>query len=324
MATPMRKFLFDRSFDPETLEAERLQRLEEERRRREAEEAALYGGQPEPEPEPEPEPPAPTFSEEELDAARRAAFEEGRQAGEAAALQSKEEAMLALMKGVAAETADITRRQDKANAELGDTAVQVALAVCAKMLPRMMARHGGDEIEDLIRHCLADLMEEPRVVIRVADDMLDDLHERSTRLKAETGFPGTFVLLADSDLATGDARVEWADGGAERLAGQVWRDVEQAIARVQAGELTTPVAVDDGIAGRDESVDPPHHAGEPNADADTSPLPPPAGGQPTEFESNSDSDSETGPVPDPASEPATVKPSDGRATTDARRSRSKP
>ncbi len=245
MTARMQKYLFERSFDPEVLEAERLERLEEERRQREADEAALGGH--EPEPEPEPEPPAPTFTEEELAEARRQSFEEGRQAGETAALESREEAILALLKDLGAETAEIAQRQQKANAELADTAVQVALAVSARMLPQLIARHGGDEIEDLVRHCLADLMEEPRIVVRVADGMLDDIRDRTSRIKTETGYPGTFVLLADGDLAPGDSRVEWADGGAERLGSHVWRDVEQAIARVQAGNLTTSAAADTAV-----------------------------------------------------------------------------
>ena len=42
---------------------------------------------------------------------------------------------------------------------------------------------------------------------------------------------GRIVLLADETLGLGDARVEWADGGAERDTGRLMRDIDGALAR---------------------------------------------------------------------------------------------
>jgi flagellar assembly protein FliH len=269
MAVTVEKFWFERSFDPEALEAERREQLEAEQRRREAEEEAARRAMAN-EPEPEPEPPAPVFSEEELEAARREAYDHGLAAGEEAARHSKEEALNALLKAVMAETMDIAGRQAKANDGLGDTAIQVALAVCTKMLPTLMERHGTDEIEAVIRQCLGDLMDEPRIVVRVSDDILDDIRDRVDRITAETGYAGAFVLLADAALAPGDCRVEWADGGAERLGNQVWRDVEGVISRLQAADLPpTGIRPESGdlksekpVNGNQENVDAagPQHA----------------------------------------------------------------
>jgi flagellar assembly protein FliH len=58
-------------------------------------------------------------------------------------------------------------------------------------------------------------------VLRVAQEIYEPLRERLDTLANAAGYAGRIVLLVDDAIAAGDARVEWADGGAERnLAGQ--------------------------------------------------------------------------------------------------------
>ena len=50
-------------------------------------------------------------------------------------------------------------------------------------------------------------------------------------MAAQAGFEGKIVLLAQSDLQAGDVRVEWADGGAERDIGLLWREIDAIVER---------------------------------------------------------------------------------------------
>ena len=87
------------------------------------------------------------------------------------------------------------------------------------------------EIEAVIRDCLARLRDEVRIVIRVADAVLDAVNERVTALAATAGFEGKIVLIAQEDLQVGDVHVEWADGGAERDSESLWREIDAVVAR---------------------------------------------------------------------------------------------
>ena len=186
------------------------------------------------------EPPAPTFSEEELAAARQAAFAEGKAAGVAeaetchaarlaAAVEILPPQLAAIAQDVAAE-ADARRRDS----------LEAALTVIRKLFPQLARTHGLDEVHAVIEQCLERLRDEPRVVIRCADADLDALRERAEHATARSGFEGKLVFLADERLASGDLRVEWADGGAERDQARLWQEIDAVIARAltPAGETS--------------------------------------------------------------------------------------
>lgn len=184
------------------------------------------------------EPPAPTFSEEELAAARQAAFAEGRMAGltEAEAAQAARVAaavellppQLARIGEQIAAEADVRRRES----------LEAALTVVRKLFPQLARTHGLDEVHAVIEQSLERLRDEPRVVIRCADADLDALRERAEQARLRSGFEGKLVFLADERLESGDLRVEWADGGAERDHKRLWQEIDAIIARAltPAGE----------------------------------------------------------------------------------------
>jgi flagellar assembly protein FliH len=191
------------------------------------------------------EPPVPTFSEDELETARRAAFAEGQAAGlaEAEASHAKRLALAVealpplfaqLAQGIAAE-ADERRRET----------LDAALTVVRKLFPQLARSHGLEEAHAVIAQCLERLRDEPRVVIRCADDDLDALRERVEESAAKGGYEGKLVFLADERLAPGDLRVEWADGGAERDQASLWKEIDAVIART-----LTPVEADGPVQGK--------------------------------------------------------------------------
>ena len=62
------------------------------------------------------------------------------------------------------------------------------------------------------------------------------------QVTAAAGYTGRIILFADPALKAGDARVEWADGGAERDSAAIWRDIDSAIQRFVEGGAGAPAA----------------------------------------------------------------------------------
>lgn len=208
----VRKFLFDTSFDPEV-------RRPEPRR---------------PEPAPEPEaPPPPSFSEQELEAAREAAFREGLEQGREQALaEAREAAEAAGARALTLLAERLKQALEQLDAQREAATVEVlgsAMAVLRKLFPLLGERHGLTEIEGLVRGCLERLHEEPRVVVRAPDALLDALRGRMDELKLEAAYEGRVVLLADDGLGPADARIEWADGGAERDGRRLWAEIDEIL-----------------------------------------------------------------------------------------------
>jgi flagellar assembly protein FliH len=176
-------------------------------------------------------PPEPTFSRQELEAARAAGIDEGRAAGLAEATRTNETLAAAALSRVAAgvqQLLDGSARQGQETQRLCCDTMRIALQ---KAVPALARRAALSEIEALLGDCLREAIEEPRLVVRACDDVFEALQRRLAALTAAAGFAGKVVLLADETLGPGDVRVEWAEGGAERDTGRLLRDIDGALAR---------------------------------------------------------------------------------------------
>ncbi len=247
--TSVRKFQFDESFDVDTPHGHGH--------------GHGYGyGRAEDVPEPV-APPPPTFSEEELAAAREAGFregiatghnagrEQGYAEGRAAGLEEGAAAARAEMAGtdaaLAAHALDRIARgvmglfvaYEAGSVMRSDQPVHVALAIVRKLMPELARRNGLAEIEALVRACLTELMDEPRLIVRVATDTIDLVREHLDATVANCGFDTKLLIVGDPDLAPGDCRVEWAEGGSERDTARLLADIEDCAARLlDAGALS--------------------------------------------------------------------------------------
>lgn len=200
-----RKFLFDNCF--------------KEQAKREAEEEVQENELP----------PEPTFSEDDVAAARAQGFVDGRNEGISEMQAAIDQRIGALLDGMAAQLGQLGDAQRAAAAEIERRTVGVAAAIMKKLVPPMAREHAEDAIETLIRECLPKVMDEPRIVIRVHAAVLEELREKVDTLAGKSGFPGDIILLGDDGLSEADCRVEWADGGAEKSSDSIWTAIDDAV-----------------------------------------------------------------------------------------------
>jgi flagellar assembly protein FliH len=92
-------------------------------------------------------------------------------------------------------------------------AVDVALAVARKLCADLIAAEPLGEITGLVRECFSHLVSTPHLVVRINEALYEDARVRIEQLAKRSGFEGRLVILAEPEIATGDCRIEWADGG---------------------------------------------------------------------------------------------------------------
>lgn len=206
--TSTQKFLFDTSFDP-------------------PEETARPAAPPPPR-----LPPEPTFSRAELDAARDAGIAEGRTVAFAEAAGGTEQRTATALGLIAAELQSLTSARASLAAEVQRDALALVRIIVRKLAPALCRKDPLAEIDALVAEILRDAIDEPRLVLRVADDLFDAVQSRLASLAEAAGFAGKLVLLADGALMPGDCRIEWADGGTERNTRRLIADIDTALARL--------------------------------------------------------------------------------------------
>ncbi|MBT5413832.1 MAG: hypothetical protein HOK81_04455, partial [Rhodospirillaceae bacterium] len=115
------------------------------------------------------DPTRPVHSEETLRAAVSAALEEGRQAGIVEAADQTESLAVVVLERVAGELAAMGEREAALRRDAEQAACRLAAQFLKRFAPEYARRQGMDEIEAVLRDCLVDLREEPRIVLRVAE-----------------------------------------------------------------------------------------------------------------------------------------------------------
>jgi flagellar assembly protein FliH len=164
-----------------------------------------------------------------LQAELDAAYARGHAAGLAEAAAGATERLNEAIAGITAQLAGVERARAEIERSTVANAVHAALVILRKILPSVERRVALPEIEAVLGDCLHRVLDEPRIVFRVADDLLDELSARIDAVARQAGFHGKVVLLADGGLGASDCRIEWADGGAERNVERIWKDVEEQV-----------------------------------------------------------------------------------------------
>jgi flagellar assembly protein FliH len=173
-----------------------------------------------------------------------AAYARGHAAGLAEAQAGAAERLNDAIAGMTAQLASVEKARAEIERSTVANAVHAALAILRKVLPTVERRVALAEIEAVLVDCLHRVLDEPRIVFRVADDLLDNLSGRIDAMARQAGFHGKVVLLADSGLGASDCRIEWADGGAERNVERIWKDVEEQVRRtLQESQNAVPASV---------------------------------------------------------------------------------
>jgi len=109
-------------------------------------------------------------------------------------------------------------------------AVEVAVAVARKLAPALIAREPFAEIAALASECFRELVAAPHIAVRVNDALYAPAREKLEDIARAKSFPGRLVVMAEPDIALGDCRIEWADGGITRDSAAVDAAIGAAVA----------------------------------------------------------------------------------------------
>lgn len=173
--------------------------------------------------------PMTTMPVAEFEGAKAESFAEGVRAGKAEAQQEQLATLLLLVERVGVTIHELAKATTAKQQQTADTVALAVKAITQKALPYYLEQQGFAEIEKLVVDTLQQLKDEPRLVIRVADQHLDACVKHLNAVATKAAFEGKLVILADSNLGPSDCRIEWADGGLERLQNNLWASIDQAL-----------------------------------------------------------------------------------------------
>jgi flagellar assembly protein FliH len=171
---------------------------------------------------------------QKIASAEARAYRDGYEAAQREAkAESDRRAALALeeigitIKGIASRFSGIEARMET-------EAVDVAVAVARKLCGELVAAEPLGEITALVSDCFSHLVSTPHLVVRINDSLYEAAREKIERQAAQSGFEGRLVILAEPEIATGDCRIEWADGGVVLERAAIEAKINELVGRYMA------------------------------------------------------------------------------------------
>lgn len=139
--------------------------------------------------------------------------------------------------------ADGLSRLDRAltgiETRLETEAVEVAVAVAAKLAPQLIAREPFAEISALATECFHHLVTTPHVVVRIGSAIHEVAKGKLEEIARARGYEGRLMVLADDAMAPGDCRIEWANGGVNRDQAATLSAIDDVVGRYVAARSTS-------------------------------------------------------------------------------------
>ena len=125
-------------------------------------------------------------------------------------------------------------------------AAELAVAVARKLAPELVARQPCAEITALVTECLTHLSAARHLVVRVNEALHETASAELEEIARNRGFEGRLVVIAEPEIALGDCRIEWADGGSIRNLAKIDRAIGNLIGRYLGvtQETAAPVSGD--------------------------------------------------------------------------------
>jgi len=163
-----------------------------------------------------PKPSSPAEILAQIEEAERKGFRDGFAAAEKEGIAATERRTAVAFEQIGGAIQQLAGSLAATQLKLETEAVELALTIARKLSTELILREPFAEIAALATECLRQLTAAPHVVVRVNDALHETARERREEIAQSRGIEGRLVVVAEPEIAVGDCRIEWADGGVVR------------------------------------------------------------------------------------------------------------
>lgn len=171
----------------------------------------------------------PVITQDDVDAARTQGFVQGREDGLTEATAQFNQDLKTSYDKFSQSLLSLMNSQTQNAKTNEDNAQNYALLIAQKIANAALTHYPIDQIKTLVDDCLSHINLMPHLVIRVNQDIVQQIEDELQPMIEEKGFEGKLIILGEADIARGDCQIEWADGGVAHDAQQIVGTINQTI-----------------------------------------------------------------------------------------------
>jgi flagellar assembly protein FliH len=157
-------------------------------------------------------------------------FARGYEAGRREATTEAERRLETAVQVIGQTVGNALAEVDARCSEIEGEAVQFFRALAEKLAAQAVAAYPLAAISDAAEEAFRHLRGVPHLAVRVHESLVEQVDGLIRKMARERGYEGRVIILGDDEIAPGDARIEWADGGIVRER----KDIEAVLGAVLA------------------------------------------------------------------------------------------
>lgn len=195
--------------------------------------------------------PKPTFTAEDLAAARMQGVEDGRQQA------LKDMAMDTELKigRLLSLAEELIVSMDKEREQIAAEAVELARVSAEFLADTLIAQQPDATLKSLFEDCISHLPHTPHLAVRTPESNVEELRSALARIAEAKGFDGRVIVLSEPHMDSGDCQIEWADGSVIRNRRKLHERLKTLIARHLSTDITRNEDDDEDDDTHDEDDD---------------------------------------------------------------------
>lgn len=158
---------------------------------------------------------APTYSEEEMNAAKTAAQKLGYEEGYRAKTEEIDNQTTGLLVELDKHIGDLLSAREALQKELERDFMELNLSVIKKLLPHISQEHAEEILTQFLNENFANFKTEAKLSFYFNPDIIGKMQAQIANLARINDFEGKIALHKDASLGVSDCRVEWENGGVQ-------------------------------------------------------------------------------------------------------------
>lgn len=179
----------------------------------------------------EEEPPPPTFSEEELEAAKLQAFQAGKQEGLEESRKSREQEIARILQEIITQIPPLFQAESTRETTYELEAVKLTYAVFKKLFPVYEKAYGFAELTGIMGDILEKNKGQANIIVAVHPDAVEDVSKHIETINHDA----QFQVQKDEDLEPMSCKLRWSDGGGVRYSGRLAKSIACAMEEALGG-----------------------------------------------------------------------------------------
>ncbi|MEM6811222.1 MAG: FliH/SctL family protein [Pseudomonadota bacterium] len=194
------------------------------------------------------EPPPPTFSEDEMEAAKAIAESKGRQAGIEEEKSKRAEYVAQLVQKMTENFETLFAAESYREKQYEEDSVRLASELIDQLSPVFVERFGSTELKKTLKSVLSRLSNQKEIRIEVHPDDTADIDQFLENMWDDQDNAPRYKVISNADMQIGGCEMTWADGGMVRNPQEIAVKMKEEIETLLDNGILENIAVKNPVS----------------------------------------------------------------------------